>query len=82
MNHCPGCARPFSKTPGHLINTLPGLELVPYCNNCHSRLTLGAKKSYITGLINLLRYKNVKPDLDTAWEIALNTVDDEQRRTK
>lgn len=80
MSNCPGCGRPYTQTPGHLIDTLPGFRMVPYCDVCHSRLSLGSKKSYITSLINQWRRGSNWAELETVWAMALARAYDEHKQ--
>ena len=72
---CPGCGLPYSRTPIHTIDTLPGSGLVAYCELCNRRLPLGAKKSHITNVINEWRAGGDRPDYDTIWQMALDFAD-------
>lgn len=67
---CPGCGLPYDQTPAH---KLLGADLVAYCELCHCQLTLGAKKSHITGIINEWREQGC--EVDTVWQIALDVAD-------
>lgn len=67
---CPGCGLSYEKMPVHI---LPGSNLAPYCELCHRQLTLGAKKSCITTVINELSANG--GNYQTTWAIALDEAD-------
>lgn len=75
MSNCPGCGVSYQRTPIHTIDTLPGLGVAPYCELCDRQLTLGAKKSHITNVINQWKSKDKRPEYDTVWQIALDVAD-------
>lgn len=72
---CPGCGQSYTKTPAHTIDTLPGSGLVAYCELCHRQLTLGAKKSHITTVVNSWKDEGLVDGADTVWQIALDVAD-------